>query len=47
MLCLFNEQERTITALRGLLDQAGWKLIAVHHDAASVAKFQQVIALPN
>ncbi|KAN0142087.1 hypothetical protein V8E53_000549 [Lactarius tabidus] len=47
MLCLFNGQERTITALRSLLDQAGWKLIAVHHDAASVAKFQQVVAVPN
>lgn len=47
MLCLFNGQERTITALRSLLDQAGWKLIAVHHDAASVAKFQQAIAVPN
>jgi hypothetical protein len=47
MLGLFNGQERTITALRSLLDQAGWKLIAVHYDAPSVARFQKAIAVPN
>ncbi|KAH9054229.1 O-methyltransferase [Lactarius vividus] len=47
MLSFFNGQERTITALRGLLHQAGWKLIAVHHDAPSVARFQKSIAVPN
>ncbi|KAI9450109.1 S-adenosyl-L-methionine-dependent methyltransferase [Lactarius psammicola] len=47
MLGLFNGQERTITALRSLLDQTGWKLIAVHHDAPSVARFQKAIAVPN
>ncbi|KAI9443140.1 O-methyltransferase [Lactarius indigo] len=44
---LLNGQVRTITALRSLLDQAGWKLIAVHHDAPSVVKFQKAIAVPN
>ncbi|KAH9012303.1 S-adenosyl-L-methionine-dependent methyltransferase [Lactarius hengduanensis] len=47
MLGCFNGQERTITALRSLLDQAGWKLIAVHHDAPSVARFQKSIAVPK
>ncbi len=47
MLGLFNGQERTITGLRSLLDQAGWKLIAAHHDAPSVATFQKTIAVPN
>ncbi|KAH9024028.1 S-adenosyl-L-methionine-dependent methyltransferase [Lactarius deliciosus] len=47
MLGFFNGQERTITALRNLLHQAGWKLIAVHHDAPSVARFQKSIAVPN
>ncbi|KAH9167780.1 S-adenosyl-L-methionine-dependent methyltransferase [Lactarius sanguifluus] len=47
MLGILNGQERTITALRSLLYQAGWKLIAVHHDAPSVARFQKSIAVPN
>ncbi|KAH8980527.1 S-adenosyl-L-methionine-dependent methyltransferase [Lactarius deliciosus] len=47
MLGFFNGQERTITALRSLLCQAGWKLIAVHPDAPSVARFQKSIAVPN
>ncbi|KAH9012305.1 S-adenosyl-L-methionine-dependent methyltransferase [Lactarius hengduanensis] len=47
VLGLLNGQERTITALRSLLHQAGWKLIAVHHDAPSVARFQKSIAVPN
>jgi hypothetical protein len=47
MLGLFNGQERTITALRNLLGQAGWNLVAVHHDTPSVARFQKVIAVPK
>ncbi|KAH8987945.1 S-adenosyl-L-methionine-dependent methyltransferase [Lactarius hatsudake] len=47
MLGILNGQERTITALRSLLYQAGWKLIAVHHDAPSVARFQKSTAVPN
>ncbi|KAH9024025.1 S-adenosyl-L-methionine-dependent methyltransferase [Lactarius deliciosus] len=47
MLGFFNGQERTITALRSLLHQAGWKLIAVHPDAPSVARFQKSIAVPD
>ncbi|KAH9033355.1 S-adenosyl-L-methionine-dependent methyltransferase [Lactarius pseudohatsudake] len=47
VLGLLNGQERTTTALRSLLHQAGWKLIAVHHDTSSVARFQKSIAVPN
>ncbi|KAH9042198.1 S-adenosyl-L-methionine-dependent methyltransferase [Lactarius pseudohatsudake] len=47
MLGLLNGQVRTITALRSLLDEAGWKLIAVHHDGPSVVRFQKAIAVPN
>ncbi|KAF8262641.1 S-adenosyl-L-methionine-dependent methyltransferase [Lactarius quietus] len=47
MLGLFNGQERTITALRSLLDQAGWKLIAVHYDVPSVMRYQKAIAVPK
>ena len=41
-----NGQERTVTNLRDLLNQAGWKLTAVHHDAPSVIRFQKAIAVP-
>ncbi|KAI9441018.1 S-adenosyl-L-methionine-dependent methyltransferase [Lactarius indigo] len=47
MLGLFNGQERTTMALRNLLDQAGWKLIAAHRDPPSVSRFQKVIAVPK
>jgi hypothetical protein len=47
MLGLFNGQVRTITALRSLLAQTGWKLIAAHHDASSGEMFQRIIAVPN
>ncbi|KAH9993365.1 O-methyltransferase [Russula vinacea] len=46
MLCNHNGQERTITNLRDLLDQSGWNLVAVHHDAPSVIRFQKSIAVP-
>ncbi|KAI9437949.1 S-adenosyl-L-methionine-dependent methyltransferase [Lactarius indigo] len=47
MLGLFNGQERTITGLQGLLEQAGWKLVAVHHDAPAAVRYQKAIAVPN
>jgi len=47
MMCLVNGEERTITALRSLLDKAGWKLVAVHRGSLSVASFQKVVAVPN
>ena len=46
MMCLANGQERTITYLRDLLDQAGWKLTAVHYDEPSVRRYQKAIAVP-
>jgi hypothetical protein len=46
MMGFFNGQERTITYLRDLLDQAGWKLAAVHFDEWSVRRYQKVIAVP-
>jgi hypothetical protein len=46
MMGYFNGQERTITSFRDLLKQAGWKLSAVHSDAAAVIKFQKLIAVP-
>ena len=27
-----------VTALRSVLDKAGWRLIGVHHDAPSIVK---------
>ena len=42
-----NGQERTVTYLRDLLDQAGWKLIAVHHGTPTAITFQKAIAVPN
>jgi hypothetical protein len=46
MMGFFNGQERTITYLRDLLDQAGWKLTAVHFDEWSVRRYQKVVAVP-
>ena len=43
---MINGQERTITYLRDLLDQAGWKLTAVHYDEPSVRRYQKAIAVP-
>jgi hypothetical protein len=47
MMALFNGQERTVTHLHDLLDQAGWKLSAVHYDALSGVRFRKAIAVPN
>ena len=47
MMGFLNGQERTITYLRDLLDQAGWRLISVHHDKPTAIRFQKAIAVPN
>jgi hypothetical protein len=48
MLALANGRERTITDLRDLLNQAGWKLTAIHRDTPeSAAMFGKAIAVPN
>jgi hypothetical protein len=46
MMEFFNGQERTVTYLRDLLGQAGWKLIAVHNDEPSARRYQKAIAVP-
>jgi hypothetical protein len=46
MMGFFNGQERTITDFSNLLQQAGWKLTAVHIDAPSAIRFQKVVAVP-
>lgn len=38
-MALFNSQERTITYLRDLLNEAGWKPIAIHHDEPSAHRY--------
>jgi len=47
MMGFLNGKERTITYLRDLLHQAGWKLIAVHHDTPTMIRNQKAIAVPN
>jgi hypothetical protein len=47
MMGYFNGMERTATQLRDLLEQAGWKLVAIHHDSLSAGGYQKVIAAPN
>jgi hypothetical protein len=46
MMSYFNDKERTITYLRDLFNQAGWKLTAVHHDPPSAIRYQKVIGVP-
>jgi hypothetical protein len=47
MMALHNGKERTITHLRDLLNQAGWKLISVHHDRPTAIRFGKAIAVPS
>ena len=46
-MALRNGKESTITHLRDLINQAGWKLIAVHHDRPTAIKFGKAIAVPS
>jgi hypothetical protein len=46
MMGFYNGQERTVTYLRNLLDKAGWKLVAVHHDTPTVIRYQKAVAVP-
>jgi hypothetical protein len=45
MMGYYNGKERTVTQLRDLLKQAGWKLIAIHNDMLS--GYNKAIAVPN
>jgi hypothetical protein len=47
MMGFYNGKERTITYLRDLLNQAGWRLIAVYHDTPTAIRYQKAIAVPN
>jgi hypothetical protein len=47
MMGFFNGQERTVTYLRDLLNQAGWKLTAVHYNKSSVVgSYHKAVAVP-
>lgn len=46
MLETMNGKERTITEVRGLLEQTGWKLVGMHLGAASAFSTQKAIAVP-
>ncbi|KAI0059947.1 S-adenosyl-L-methionine-dependent methyltransferase [Artomyces pyxidatus] len=46
MMGFFNAQERTVTQFKELLEQGGWKLLAVHHGAPFAISSQKVIAAP-
>ena len=47
MMGFFNGKERTVTQLRDLLEEAGWKLIAIHRGTLSAIGYQKAIATPN
>ena len=47
MMGYFNGQERTVTYIRDLLAQAGWKVIAVHYDTPAAIRYQKAVAIPN
>ncbi|VDB92390.1 unnamed protein product [Peniophora sp. CBMAI 1063] len=46
MMALTGGIERTLTQVRELLADAGWKVIRVHHGAPFVLSHQKVIAVP-
>ncbi|KAH9971123.1 S-adenosyl-L-methionine-dependent methyltransferase [Lactifluus volemus] len=47
MMGFLNGQERSVTYLRDLFSQSGWKLSAVHYDAPTALWYQKVVAIPN
>jgi hypothetical protein len=47
MMVFFNGKERTVTNVRGLLGEAGWKLTEVYRDGSLANMFGKVIAVPN
>jgi hypothetical protein len=46
MMGFVNGQERTITYLRDLFKQGGWKLSFVHYNSPAAIRFQNVVAVP-
>lgn len=47
MMGILNGKERTVTYFRDLLNQTGWKLAAIHHDAPSVFRLHKIVAVPK
>jgi hypothetical protein len=47
MMGFLNGQERSVTYLRDLFVQSGWKLVAVHYDTPTAIWYQKVVAAPN
>jgi hypothetical protein len=47
MMGFYNGKERTVTYLRDLLAQAGWKLIGVHYDTPAAIKYQKAVAVAD
>jgi hypothetical protein len=47
MMGFLNGKERTVTQLRDLLKQAGWKLITIHRGMPLSIGYQKAIAVPN
>jgi hypothetical protein len=45
MMGFFNGQERTVTYLRDLFAQAGWKLTTVYYDSPGAIRYQKVVAI--
>ncbi|KAI0318073.1 S-adenosyl-L-methionine-dependent methyltransferase [Amylostereum chailletii] len=46
MMELLNGKERTITQVRELMKEAGWKLVQVHHGVPFAFSIQKAIAVP-
>jgi hypothetical protein len=47
MMSYLNGQERSVTYLRDLFTQSGWRLIAVHYDTPMAIWYQKAVAVPN
>ena len=45
MMASLNGQERTITEMRSLLEETGWKLVAIHLGSSSAFSVDKVIAV--
>jgi len=47
MMGILNGKERTVTYFRDMLNETGWKLTAIHHDAPSVFRLHKLVAVPK
>lgn len=46
MMVTLNGKERTITEIRNLMEQTGWKLVQIHQGTASAFSTQKAIGVP-